>query len=128
MGFRSDFIGFCAVLVTALSACAGFAQDAPKAVSAKGAVVRWLDKVSGITGDLDLSRGQSGTAGRLTIQLDECRYPEDGTGVDAYAHLTIMDRLAKDPVFSGWMLATAPALSALDHPRYDVWVLSCITE
>jgi hypothetical protein len=31
-----------------------------------------------------------------------------------------------DPVFSGWMVASSPALSALDHPRYDVWVLNCI--
>ena len=29
------------------------------------------------------------------------------------------------PRFSGWMFASSPALSALDHPRYDVWVVSC---
>ena len=28
-------------------------------------------------------------------------------------------------IFKGWMFASSPALSALDHPRYDVWVLSC---
>jgi len=31
------------------------------------------------------------------------------------------------PVFKGWMIASSPALNALDHPRYDVWVLRCIT-
>ena len=31
-------------------------------------------------------------------------------------------------IFSGWMLASSPALNALEHPRYDVWVLRCITE
>ncbi len=30
-------------------------------------------------------------------------------------------------LFSGWMLASAPALNAMDHPRYDVWALRCIT-
>ncbi|MDA9980314.1 DUF2155 domain-containing protein, partial [Yoonia sp.] len=29
--------------------------------------------------------------------------------------------------FAGWMLASAPALNAMDHPRYDVWALRCIT-
>ena len=29
--------------------------------------------------------------------------------------------------FAGWMIADSPALNALDHPRYDVWVLRCIT-
>ena len=30
-----------------------------------------------------------------------------------------------EPVFSGWMFASSPALSAMEHPIYDVWVLSC---
>ena len=28
-------------------------------------------------------------------------------------------------LFSGWMLASSPALNALEHPVYDVWVLDC---
>jgi hypothetical protein len=32
------------------------------------------------------------------------------------------------PVFSGWMIASSPALSAMDHPRYDVWILRCDTD
>jgi len=103
-------------------------SPAQEAVSAPGGVVRWLDKVSGATGDMELSRGQSGVAGRLTIQLDDCRYPVDDEPTIAFAHLTILDRLATDPVFSGWMIADSPALSALDHSRYDVWVLRCLTE
>lgn len=30
-------------------------------------------------------------------------------------------------VFSGWMFASSPGLSALDHPVYDVWVIDCKT-
>ena len=29
-------------------------------------------------------------------------------------------------VFSGWMFASSPGLSAMDHPIYDVWVLECL--
>lgn len=29
--------------------------------------------------------------------------------------------------FSGWMFASTPALSALEHPVYDVWVIDCKT-
>ena len=93
-----------------------------------GAVVRWLDKVAGTSGDLELARGQAGQTGRLTILLDECRYPAEGAATDAYAHLTVTDALLAEPVFTGWMLASAPALSAMDHARYDVWVLRCLTE
>ena len=110
-------------LVLALAAGPATAQgfsDAP------GGVLRWLDKLTGQTGDMELARGQSASNGRLTIQLDACRYPSDNPAADAQAHLTVMDSTQAQPVFSGWMLASSPALSAMDHPRYDVWVLRCV--
>lgn len=112
-------------LVLALSAGMAGAQSLREA---PGAELRWLDKVSGETADVELSRGQSAVWGRLTIQLDGCRYPEDNPAGEAYAHLTIRDSLVQDPVFAGWMVASSPALSALDHARYDVWVLRCLTQ
>jgi hypothetical protein len=29
-------------------------------------------------------------------------------------------------LFTGWMFASSPALSALEHPVYDLWVLDCV--
>ena len=110
-------------LVLALAASPAAAQDF---ADAPGGVLRWLDKLTGQTGDMELARGQSASNGRLTIQLDACRYPADNPAADAQAHLTVMDATRAEPVFSGWMLASSPALSAMDHPRYDVWVLRCV--
>ena len=28
-------------------------------------------------------------------------------------------------LFSGWMFASSPAVSALEHPVYDIWVIDC---
>jgi hypothetical protein len=109
------------VLALVLAAPAA-AQDM---ASAPGGVVRMLDKLTGAVVDLSLSRGQAVTQGRLTVQLDECRYPTDNPAAEAQAHLTVLDAAADQPVFSGWMLASSPALSAMDHHRYDIWVLSC---
>lgn len=115
-----------AALVTAamlpLAAPASMAQgfaDAP------GGVIRWLDKLSGETGDAAIQRGQAISFGRLAIRLDACRYPEENPAAEAEAHLTIVDTTRDAPVFSGWMLASSPGLSAMEHPRYDVWVLRC---
>ena len=118
--------------VFTLGAAFAVAQDVPDpgprgVVDAPGGVVRWLDKVSGETGDLELSRGQSVVTGRLTITLDDCRYPGSDGATDAYAHLTIFDSLRRNAAFSGWMVASSPALSALDNSRYDVWILRCLT-
>jgi hypothetical protein len=106
-----------------LSATALAAQEMTQA---EAGVLRWMDKLTGETSDLELSRGQSASWGRLTVQLDDCRYPSNNPASDAVAHLTITDALQAEPVFSGWMVASSPALSALDHARYDVWVLGCI--
>ena len=35
---------------------------------------------------------------------------------------------AATPLFSGWMFASSPALNALEHPVYDVWVIDCRME
>jgi hypothetical protein len=91
-----------------------------------GASLRFLDKLTSETGDVVLSRGQAAKFGRMIVQLDACRYPTDNPASDAEAHLTIIEETTQSQLFSGWMLASSPALSALDHPRYDVWVLSCV--
>ena len=112
-------------LILAALLCAPLMVHAQEMESAPGGTVRFLDKITGKVADLSLSRGQSVIEGRLTVQLDECRYPRDNPAADAQTHLTVMDGQAPEPVFSGWMLASSPALSAMDHPRYDIWVLSC---
>ncbi len=96
--------------------------------SSPGAVLRGLDKVDGRLTDMDLRNGQSHDLGYLTVTLRECRYPAGNPSGNAYANVLISEKNNPEPVFSGWMIATAPALNALDHPRYDVWVLRCKTE
>ncbi len=92
---------------------------------APGGVLRWLDKLSGDTEDLVLAAGDVVERGQLTIKLDECRYPANDPASDAFVHLTVMDNRAEALAFDGWMIASSPALSAMDHARYDVWVLQC---
>lgn len=110
----------------AMALCAGapmaFAQDM---ATATGAQMRFLDRLTGAVTDLDMATGQTTTLGRLTIQMNECRYPADNQTAEALASVTVIDAASPDPVFNGWMVASSPALSALDHPRYDVWVLRC---
>ncbi len=93
---------------------------------AEGATLRFLDKLTSVTGDVALSRGQAAQFGRLVVRLDSCRYPAENPASDASAHLTVVEDTTQATLFSGWMVASSPALSALDHPRYDVWVLSCL--
>ncbi len=123
---RSFMLG--ALMAVALGAAAS-AQDTapsgPEVTRATGGIVRGLDTVTGQTRDFDLQSGESARLGRLTITLGECRYPTEDPASNAYGWLTVLDDVAAEPVFQGWMIAAAPALSALDHPRYDVWLIRC---
>lgn len=103
-------------------AAAAVAQDV---ASAPSAALLWLDKVSGITTELDIGVGQTKPFGRLEVTLGDCRYPVEDPTSNAFAFLTIRDPAASAPVFDGWMIASSPALRALDDPRYDIWVLRC---
>lgn len=111
------------MLVSGLVGSASFAQET--VARADGALLRGLDKVSGRTTDLRVQVGDSIRLGRLEIRLGECRYPADDPSSDAFAQLTITDHAENVTRFSGWMIASSPALSALDDARYDVWVISC---
>lgn len=130
MSPRWTSIALAALLLAAPGATSiGPASAQQKASQGKGAVLRALDKVSGTTTDLEMSAGQRQGHGRLTITLRACRYPQGGSTAQAYALLTITDTgVTEGPVFEGWMVASSPALNALDHPRYDVWVLRCIND
>lgn len=108
----------CASAATAQEALEGLAQ-------AQGAYLRGLDKVAGAPSDMALSVGGTVEFGSLSVTLKDCRYPADDPASNAIAYLDITDTAIGKPVFSGWMIAQNPALSALDHQRYDVWVLRC---
>lgn len=103
----------------------GFAA-AQDAVTALGAELRILDKLNGIVTDVSLRTRETANLGYLRVTLDECRYPASNPSGDAYANLKVMYRNAEEPAFDGWLIASAPALNAMEHPRYDVWVLRCI--
>ena len=92
---------------------------------APAALLRGLDKVSGQSTDLPLLVGDSVVFGRLEVRLGECRYPAADPDSDAFAQLTITDTHSRRTLFSGWMIASSPALSALDDARYDIWVVTC---
>lgn len=117
-------IAFCLTSCLAVLSCAAQAQQA---TSGTGGELRVLDKVSGQVTDVTLGRGENRRLGYLSITLEDCRYPSANPSGDAYAALTVWYRDGDSPIFSGWLVASSPALHAMEHPRYDVWVLRCST-
>ena len=93
-----------------------------------GAVLRTLDKVSGEVIDVEMASGQTMAYGPLQVTLHECRFPSNNRSGDAFGLIQVVDAREIKELFAGWMVASSPALNALEHPRYDVWVLRCLTQ
>ncbi|MEM7709490.1 MAG: DUF2155 domain-containing protein [Pseudomonadota bacterium] len=93
----------------------------------EGAVLRTLDRVSGEVIDVEMTSGQTMAYGPLQVTLHECRFPAVDPSGDAFGLLQVVDAGDVRELFSGWMVASSPALNALEHARYDVWLLRCIT-
>ena len=100
---------------------------AQETANGDGVVLRALDKIAGVTRDVELPVGATARFGRLEVDNAQCRYPVGNPAGDAFALLRVREAGRDDPVFTGWMIASAPGLNPLDHQRYDVWVLRCMT-
>jgi len=102
-----------------------FAQSQIATENSAAAELRTLDTLTGVVKDMTIEVGQTQSYERLKITVQECRYPKDNPSSDAFAYLIIQDVREDQPRFDTWMIASSPALSALEHPRYDVWLLRC---
>jgi hypothetical protein len=97
----------------------------------KFVVLRGLDKITAHISTFDVPIGQTVKFGALQITARSCdkRPPEEVP--ESAAFLEIVEaREGESPqrLFSGWMFASSPALSALENPIYDLWVLDCNNE
>ncbi len=92
------------------------------------AVLQGLDKVTARISTIDAPINESIRFGTLAIIVRHCRKTPPEEPPETTAFLEIDDiRRGQAPIrlFSGWMFASSPALSALEHPVYDVWVIGC---
>lgn len=90
-----------------------------------------LDKVTARTVTFEAKVGSTIKFGPIYIKIQACRKPPPIEKPEAAAFLQIWQATtAKKPewIFSGWMFASSPSLSAMDHPIYDVWVIDCLDE
>jgi|GEM_PF-1277042 len=115
-----------------------------------GAELRALDKITGRYVDLSVDNGQPVVFGTLEVTVETCydtppELPREASAFvkvkslrpiapesmpeDVAQRLEGLDeddpRVLEPLVFSGWMYASSPGLNAMEHPVYDIWVISC---
>ena len=95
-------------------------------------VFQGLDKITARIKTFEIKVGVSKKFGILDIDLQKCIYSKPLEKPESIAYLKVLDKsdkysVAKDetPIFEGWIFASSPALNAMEHPVYDVSLISC---
>ncbi len=92
--------------------------------------LRSLDKITARTMTFEAKVGSTVRFGEIFIKVQSCRKPPPVEKSEAAAFLQVWqsndEKKTSKWIFSGWMFASSPALSAMNHPVYDVWVLDCL--
>lgn len=103
-------------------------EDSDQWYPRKQAVLQGLNKVTARTSELKTLLNEKIRFGNLEIMVEKClRGPQDEKEENT-ALITIWDEIPgqeRAQVFRGWMFSSSPAISALEHPIYDVILLSC---
>jgi hypothetical protein len=100
-----------------------------QAIQMDEAVLQGLDKITARISTIKVPVGQTVNFGSLQITVKACdkRPPEETPESAAFIQVVEQKPGETQAVarFSGWMFASSPALSAMEHPVYDLWVLDC---
>ena len=93
-------------------------------------ILRGLDKITARASIIYAPVGVPVKYATLTITARYCYSTPITETPETTAFLQIVDHRPDQPekkIFSGWMLASSPSLNGMEHPLYDVWVISCKT-
>ena len=123
--FRPGPVALAALLLAApgVRPAYGYTYNEMEAVRLKA-----LDKITARVSTLEAPLDVRLTFGTLEITVRACRKRPPEEPPESAAFLTVVERrpdTAPTRLFRGWMFASSPALSALEHPVYDVWVIDC---
>jgi hypothetical protein len=128
------FIGL-GLLLSGLAAdgdAQGLARPQGAVLDHQVAVLQGLDKITARVSPVFGTLGLPTYFGSLEIVVRACREtpptepPESAAFVEIRELPPNADRDREPEIlFSGWMFASSPAVSALEHAVYDIWVVDC---
>ena len=87
-----------------------------------------LDKITGRITTFDVYIDETVQFGALQITPRACytRPPTETQRTSVFVEVDQVSLSGKiERIFTGWMFADSPALNAIDHAVYDIWLIEC---
>ncbi len=120
-------------LVALAAICLGFSvlPVLAQPIANPVAAFNGLDKITGRLTNFDVYMDETVQFGALQITPRAC-YTRPASEVQRTIVFVEVDQVSLQGsvqrLFTGWMFADSPALNAIDHAVYDVWLVNCKTE
>lgn len=87
-----------------------------------------MDKITGMVRVIDVPINSEVKYGSFSIVVRACKTRPPEETPENFAFVDVVDNYkSENPVniFRGWMISSSPSLNPVEHPIYDIWLLSC---
>lgn len=110
--------------------CSSLLSSVAKAaeIDMNTAQMQAMDKITGRVSLIDVPVNGEVKFGSFSIVVRACKSRPPEETPENYAFVDVADETLNGEqlnIFKGWMLSSTPALNAVEHPIYDVWLLKC---
>lgn len=88
-----------------------------------------MDKITGRVNVIEVPVGGEVKFGSFSVVVRSCKTRSEDEIPENFAFVDVTDKsFDKEEfnIFKGWMFSSSPAINAIEHPIYDVWLLKCI--
>lgn len=124
MVVRNKLLAYTAICSIALSSMANASE-----LERNTAKMQAMDKITGRVSVIEVPVGGEVAFGSFSIVVRSCKTTPPEETPENHAFVDVADSSfgkMQFNIFKGWMMSSSPALNAVEHPIYDVWLLKCL--
>ena len=116
------------ITLSTLLSCTYLSSVSAADIETNMAHLQAMDKITGRVSEIDVPVNGLANFGTFSILVRKCVTKSAEETPENTAFIDIVDNYqTSNPVniFKGWMFSSSPALNAVEHPIYDIWLLKC---
>lgn len=121
---KNKFYLFAGIISAVLGANSVYAAE----IDTNMAQMQAMDKITGKVKVIEVPVGGEIKFGSFSVVVRSCKTNAENEIPENFAFVDVTDKSFDQDefnIFKGWMFSSSPAVNAVEHPIYDVWLLKC---